>query len=333
MSTPPYEVAPPTTPKTNRSTTISNGSSSPTSTSSDSKIKLGGTKSLPAFYTKNSAGDDVFNDGCQDDTKKPLQSAVPATSPQLRPRLLSRTSFQFNEGLRKQGSVDFTTPRPRIFSKSKEMQSTKPERIHDPAVNNALVAAVAEFKKECAHSDLISSGNTMKRSPRSFKRQHTLETIADVDLLHDEDKEDSGQVDPSIIQASRSDPTLLSQENKDLHSFGNLHHLQQRPRSSSSSTSSNSSTATATTNMTPGTSRKISRLSNFSLLGGKRNPIQMITHHRKTSKAVLVRQSSMENSTVPPNGINHNADIPSSYQSRYGIRRSTLATSLPKVSL
>ena len=316
-----------TTTKTNRLTTISNGSVASTTSS---KIKLGVTKSLPAFHTKHSTGDDApFVGNHEDIVKKALQSDVPPISPQMRPRLQSRTSFQFNEGLRKQGSVDFTTPRPRIFSRSKDLQSTKTDKLHDPTINNALAAAVAEYKKDCPHPELLGTGNTLNRSPRSFKRQHTLETIADVDLPHEDDIVFTNKDDPNKIQASQSDPTLLSHENKDSHPFGNLHHLHhQRPRSSSSSTSSNSSTAT-TTNTIPGIGRKISRLGNFSLLGGKRNPIQMIAH-RKTSKAPLVRQSSMVNSSTVP--TNHLDDIPSSYQSRYGIRRSTLATSLPKVS-
>ena len=287
---------------------------------SSSKIKLGATKSLPAFQSGD--GVIVANDGDGDIVKKQTQSSTPMPT-KARPRLQSRTSFQFNEGLRKQGSVDFTTPRPRIFSKSKEVQTTKPE--HNNNSVDPVATTPVEHQNDCPRPELDNS-NMVHRCTRTLKRQHTLDTILDVDQPNgDEDnvfsKEMEEEVDQSKThpsQGKRGDQTLPTQSEASV--FGGHHH--QRMETSSSSTSSTSSN-NSTTNT--GNVQKISWHNNFSLLGGKRNPINKI---RKTSKALLTRQLSIDKST-DKNSIN---GIPASYQSRYGIRRSTLATSLPKVS-
>ena len=68
--------------------------------------------------------------------------------------------------------------------------------------------------------------------------------------------------------------------------------------------------------------RKISSHSynnNFSMVGGKRNSISFI---RKQSKSYPSRNCVSDSVVLPP-----------SYSSRYHVRRSTLATALPKVSL
>ena len=224
------------------------------------KTKLKATKSLPAFQSRRASNENEDEAGLRHQNK-----------PTTRPRLQSRTSLKFNEALRKQASVDFTRPRPRVYSKSKD-------------VPTILVEKPKQEDKRSTRPEMVH------RMSRPLKRQSTLDTIHDNDVFKETETEwrihgsESTQSFPNATTAKRKTSTA------------------HRQRSSSSSSSQ----------------RKISRQNNFSMVGGKRNSIRI----RKTSK-VLVKQPTLD--SIPDNGI------PTSYQTRYGVRRSTLATSLPKV--
>ena len=228
------------------------------------KPLLVSTKSLPAGYHHHRISNEKLEVNRDDETV----SEWPA-----RPRLRTRASFKFTEGLRKQGSVDFTTPRPRIFSKE------LPE-IH-----------VEKPRAESMGSQRINTERMPPKVGRVLRRQLTLDTIPDDSVFVENETTVRNE---RKTQASRSAPSTLSSTQRKVS-------VQQRQRKHSSKPFKTSHT-------------------NFSMVGaGRRTSISV---SRKTSKAHMTRYTTIEN-----------INLPASYQSRYGIRRSTLATSLPKVSI
>jgi len=240
------------------------------------KQLLASTKSLPAAYQRQiSREKQEFN----------LRDNEAGNEPEGRPRLRTRASFKFTEGLRKQGSVDFTTTRPRVFSKSKELPQIM---VENP-------------RAESVGSQRITTEMMPSKVGRVLRRQLTLDTIPD-DSVFVENEDDS------------SSTTLLKTERKT------------KAMNSAPTTSSTTSSTTQRKVSVQQRHRKYSFRpfktphTSFSMVGNGRKTSVNIS--RKISKAQLARQPTI-----------NNINVPAHYQSRYNIRRSTLATSLPKVSI